>query len=166
MACRDLPDVPDLEIPKIPDLEIPPKPSFQFNPPTFGLPGFLTNFHPNVFDILILLWLIWQGRSFGSAASNSDKQDALESLNLWLAGNQTESGAGPVDTDATSIEVYAVSPFVRTVDLNSVFDMINRQYDDPDDSTFEIIFGDKDLGNLYKNKFKDYNFNGRKLTRV
>jgi len=166
MACGDLPPIPDIEIPEVPSIGVPEVPVFFNPPPSFGLPSLLVNFHPNLFDILILLWLIWQGLPFGTNPTPSQKNDALKDLFDWTQANETNSS--PIDgyvVDAPSnFEVYSLVPFVKAIDLDATFNMIRRRYDNPNDSVFELIFGyvNDDLRNQYKN----YKFDNRTMTRV
>lgn len=171
MACGDLPDLPDINIPTsaLPDPpEVPGVTVPKYPEDLFPLIALVPNFHPNMFDVAILLLFLFQGKDLDEyqGLSNADREGYF---NLFI----DSTSASPDFKDPlyanvalTKIEISSRVAFVKgaNVTQDNIFDMLNRNYDEVGCELLEIMFGycDTDL----KVAFNNYKHDSRKLQRV
>lgn len=170
MSCGDLPPIPEIEVPEVPNVNAP-------QVSNFGLPSWPTiplypNFHLNVFDIMILLWILFNSGSLGdfNGMSDQDKQDAINDiLNNTSGADNFDAPRYSDFKEIPTIHIKSLVPFIKGPNYDNIYDSIYRNYgNDPSDGVFEMIFNTNDpdvLSNL-KEEFDNYNYSGLKLTRV
>tara|TARA_R110001606_G_scaffold16031_2_gene64956 strand:- start:4089 stop:4595 length:507 start_codon:yes stop_codon:yes gene_type:complete len=168
MACGDLPDIdlPKIEkptVPKVPGVSIP-----EYPVDLFPLVPLVPNFHLNIFDITILLYMLFNGLPLSSYNTyNAFARDQI----LDLMANPTSASPDFPDplyanVALTKIEISSNAAFVKgaNVTQDNIFDMLNRNYDEVGCELLEIMFGycDTEL----QVAFNNYKHDSRKLQRV
>jgi hypothetical protein len=170
MACGDLPDIdlPKIEkptVPKVPGVSIP-----EYPVDLFPLIPLVPNFHPNMFDVAILLIFLFKfpTKTLADYQGLSD-QDREGYFDLFI--NSTSASPDfkdPLYSNLASskIEISSRAAFVKgaNVTQDNIFDMLNRNYDEVGCELLEIMFGycDTDL----QVAFNNYKHDSRKLQRV
>ncbi len=129
ISLPSLPGLPDI---KIPNASLPNLPDLDLSFPSFGLPDIFFNWHPNLCDLLILIYIIYLLLS-GSTNPNPSLDETMQ----WVSDITSSSTyfGNSNDTDVnispayTQISVVAFRPKVYPHDRDLIMKSIYDNYD-------------------------------------